>query len=145
MSAIIVTVGFGNPPAGGGPCTGKGLCQVSHAGNDAATAASNVTPTSTAAMPASATTGIPVTFEVSPLDKSVLVMSFRMSDLEKSQPDQVAFFRSGEYIFDDLCPLTHPELRTLNFHHNPRIEKGKKNTVHIVGDLVTTFFHYSHD
>ncbi len=143
MSTIIVTASFGTPPAGGGACTGKGFCQV--AGKSTSTGPSDVTPTSEAAMPAKAGQGIPVSFHVSSLDKSIMMMSFKMSDLEKSQPDQVPFFKSGEYNFDAHYEFHHPEFRELPLHKSPRIEKGKKNTVHIVGDLVTTFFHYTHE
>jgi hypothetical protein len=71
-------------------------------------------------------------------------MSFRLSDLKKSQPEQVPYFESGEYAFDEHYHFHHEEFKGLHFHHNPRIEKGRKNQVHIVGDLVTTFFQYAH-
>ncbi len=145
MSTIIVTASFGTPSAGGGPCTGKGLCQVSVEGKNPTAGASGVTPTSAAAMPARASQGIPVSFHVSSLDKSVMMMSFKMSDLEKSQPEQVPFFKSGEYNFDAHYDFHHPEFKELPLHKSPRIEMGKKNTVHIVSDLVTTFFHYTHE
>ncbi len=144
MSTIIVTASFGTPSAGGGPCTGKGFCQVSVASSSSASTASGVTPTS-AATPAKATQGIPVSFHVSSIDKSIMMMSFKMSELEKSQPEQVPFFKSGEYNFDAHYDFHHPEFRALPLHKSPRIEMGKKNTVHIVGDMVTTFFHYSHE
>ena len=145
MSTIIVTASFGTPPAGGGPCSGKGFCQVSSGGKSSSTGAAGVTPTSAAAMPAKASQGTTVSFHVSPIDKSVMMMSFKMSELEKSQPEQVPFFKSGEYNFDAHYDFHHPEFKELPLHKSPRIEMGKKNTVQIVGDMVTTFFHYSHE
>ena len=144
MSTIIVTASFGTPPAGGGMCSGKGFCQVSMGSSTQATA-SGVTPTSAAAMPAMASQGTTVSFHVSSVDKSIMMMSFKMSELEKNQPEQVPFFKSGEYAFDAHYDFHHPEFRELPLHKSPRIEMGKKNTVHIVGDMVTTFFHYSHE
>ena len=146
-SIISPTVTFGNPQPGGNICIGKGVCKVSSqdpTANAQQDPIALVNPTSAPGYTPAATKGIPVLFELSPIDKSVLIMSFRLSDLKKSQPEQVPYFESGEYAFDEHYSFHHEEFKGLHFHHNPRIERGRKNQVHIVGDLVTTFFQYAH-
>ena len=136
-TSILSSVTFGNPQPGGTICVGKGFCQVS----------SSTSGQAAQALIAGTPAPIPVTFQVSPIDKSVLIMSFSLTHLKKNQPDQVPFFthESGEYNFEATHHFTHEVFGGLEFHPNPRIEPKNKNKVHIAGDLVTMFITYSHD
>ncbi len=125
-STIIVTASFGNPPPGGGLCTGKGFCQVS---------ISNYGANNT------------VAFQVSPIDRNVLIMSFSLSELKRKQPEQMPYFtNSGSYDFDAPYSLAaNQAFAPLGLHRNARIDKNSSSKVVIMGDLVTTFIMYSHD
>ena len=127
-STIIVTASFGQPSAGGGPCVGKGVCQQVSVSNYEANNTS-------------------IVFQVSPIDRNVLIMSFSLSDLKRKQPEQVPYFtNSGSYDFDAPYSLAADQaFAPLGLHRNAWIDKNSSSKVVIIGDLVTTFFMYSHD
>lgn len=125
-SSLIVTVNFGNPPQGGGPCMGKGVCSaVAH--NPSAS-------------------GVTVTLYTSSLDKNALAMTFSMNELKQKQPDQAANFTDGgTYNFDGPFQMTDQLFAPLNLAPNARIDQNSKSKVAIKGDLVTVVYTYTHN
>jgi len=128
---LPVSVNFGNPPAGGGPCGGKGIC--------AAVANPPVTTNSAS--------GVAATLQVLPTDKSVLVMTFSLADLKAKQPEQVALFTdaSNSYNFDGSFDLSNKMYASLKLASGARIDKNSKSKVEINGDVVKVSYTYSHN
>ena len=121
---VMASVYFGNPPAGGGPCIGKGICDA------------------IAYTPGAGTT---VCFQVSANSSNVLLMGFHLSDLENNQPSQASYFQSGSYAFDGTYPLTTSLYSPLDLYPNAAIDSGVSNPVIINGDSVTVAITYAHN
>jgi len=111
-------------------CVGKGVCHNSPGG----TASANGD-------------GITVRFFVLESDPNILVMTFSLSDLKASQPDQVAYFTdpSGSYNFDSPYSLTDNMFAPLNLLPNAMILPSSNSVVQIDGDMVIDYITYSHD
>ena len=125
---LLVTVIFGNPPAGGGPCIGKGICDAVATGEGKAD-------------------GIRDTFQVSPTDSTILTMRFSMADLLQNQPDQAPYFTNPNhtYQFDGIYNLAIPLYAPLNLAPNAQITPGTQSIVTINGDNIIVSFKYSHN
>lgn len=110
---------FGTPPETGSPCVLRGICDDNGG-------------------------GVNVTFSTSPDDPNVLVMTFSLSQLKQAQPDQVAYFTSGSYMFDgDYCLSNDPFFAPLNLPANSWILTTSNSNVKIDGDVVTDYIVYS--
>ena len=121
---VMASVYFGNPPAGGGPCIGKGICDA------------------IAYTPGAGTT---VCFQVSSSNSNVLQMGFHLSDLTNNQPAQVSYFETGAYVFDGNYSLTGSLFSPLDLYSNAAIDSGVVNPVTINGDSVTVNIAYTHN
>jgi hypothetical protein len=128
---VPVSVNFGNPPAGGGPCGGKGICS----------AVANPTPV------ANNPSGVAATLQVSSTDKNVLVLTFSMADLKAKQPEQERLFTdaSNTYNFDGSFDLSDKMYAPLKLAPGARIDKNSKSKVEINGDVVKVSYTYSHN
>ena len=114
--SVTLSVEFGNIPAGGGECVGRGVCDCDVASSF----------------------GINVTFSVS-ADGNSLIMQFSKADLQNSQPEQVSNFTSGYYIFDGTYVLPSSLFSSLNLGTNANINPNSNGTVTIDGDVVTVY------
>ena len=128
---VPVSVNFGNPPAGGGPCGGKGIC---------AAVANSPTVTTTSS-------GVAATLQLSPSDKNVLVMTFSLAELKAKQPEQERHFKdaSNTYDFDGSFDLSDKTFASLKLAPGARIDKNSKSKVEINGDVVKVSYTYSHN
>ena len=129
-SSIPVTVNLGNPPKGGGPCTGKGLCSAV-----------------SEPAPAASSSGVAATMQVSPSDKNVLVMTFSLAELQKKQPEQAAYFneRATSYDFDGAYDLSDKMFEKLKLAPGAKIDQNSKSKMEIKGDVVTISYTYTHN
>jgi len=126
-TSITEGVTFGNPPEGGGACAGKGIC-------------------SSSGISGSQTNGTTVTFQLSPNNAGVLVLTFSLADLQAHQSAQVAYFTDprGSYVFDGTYVLSDPIYTPLGLLPNAQIDPTCQSTVAINGDAVTVSITYTH-
>ena len=132
QASVAGHVLFGNR-SDGGACLGCGMCNVT-------------TSTSTAVTP----DGVPVSFDLDGSDGSILLMTFKMSDLSSSQPEQAvnmsnASQSSSGYVFDGPYSLNTALFAPLGLLSNPSISKSSYISVTISGDVVTMHIHYDHN
>jgi hypothetical protein len=111
---------FGTRPERGSPCVGLDICEDELVG------------------------GTSVTFSTSSDYSNSLTMTFSLSELQQNQPDQVAYFTSGSYMFQaDYCLSSDPNLAALSLPANSWILTTSNSTVQINGDVVTVYIMYS--
>ncbi len=133
---VSASVTFGVQPPGGGACAGRGLC----------TSISSTNPTP----PAEA---IPVNFSLDAADRSMLLLTYKMADLQIKQPLEAAFIRSitapsapqpAVYKFDAPCSLTVPLYSSLNLLGGAKITPMTPITVTTDGTTVVLHIKYEH-
>ncbi len=123
-STVVSTVTFGTPQQFSSTCVGRGVC-----GNTTS----------------STEDGTRVTFQLLADNPDVLVMTFSVADLKAHQPEQVADFASGSYMFDAAYSLSDPMFASLNLPANSQILPTSQSQVVIDGDVVTDYIVYSHN
>jgi hypothetical protein len=132
--SVAFGVTFGQPQSNNGPCVGKGYCREAF---DFSVSTNTYT---------SAPEAVTVTFQVSPDNANILMMSFSLSELQAKQPDKVADFNDGgSYSFDAAYILPTSIFGSLNLSPNAQILPTSSSTVKINGDFVTDYITYSHD
>lgn len=122
-------VTFGTSQNDGTPCVGKGVCKESSVKDPTNSLYSNPE-------------AVTATFQISPDNPNVLMMSFLLSELTSKQPDQVAYFTSaaGTYMFDVSYSLANSAIAQLNnLPANSVISTTSASTVVISGDIVTDY------
>ena len=126
-SVVATTVYFGDHTQE--PCVGRGVCYHNPPGS------------------AESSGGVLVSFSTMASDPNILVMSFSLSALRASQPEQLEYFLSDShtYSFDSDYFLTDDFFSPLGLQSNARIATGASSYVEISGDDVTVYFTYSHD
>jgi hypothetical protein len=122
-------VTFGTKQDDGGPCIGRGVCKESFDMDQ------------TTLIYGSNPEAVTVTFQISPDNPNVLMMSFLLSELTKKQPDQVAYFTSttGAYPFDATYVLANSAISQLNIPANASISTKSASQVVINGDIITDY------
>jgi|GEM_PF-5810435 len=130
--SVMASVDFGNPPKGGGACSGRGICSVAPVASG-----DNTVPVSA--------TAIQVTFKVSP-DRNTLFMVFSLLAVNQKQPQQAPLINPSitTYQFEGEFPLTGAVFTPLNLLPNAKIDPSSQSTLTINGDEVTMSFKYSH-
>ncbi len=126
-STVATTVYFGDHTQE--PCVGRGVCY--HNPPSASEAAG----------------GILVNFTTMASDPNIVVMSFSLSALRASQPEQIEYFTSEShtYSFDSDFSLTDEAFSALGLQNNAMIATTSPTYVEISGDVVTVYITYSHD
>lgn len=129
VPSVKASVDFGNPPEGGGACTGRGLCSVAPVNND------NTTTNS----------AISVTFKTS-ADKQMLIATFSLLELNQKQPQQAPLINPSTptYQFDGEYLLSDPIFTPLQLLPGAKIDASCQSTVTINGDEVTMNIKYAH-
>jgi len=109
-------------------CNNKGKCDVAPFPSNASPLAINET------------------WNVDPLNNTVLTITFSMAELTSKRPDQVAFYTdpSQTYQFDAPFQLTDPMFASLGLLPNAWIDPTDVTHVDITGDVVTLSIHYSY-
>jgi hypothetical protein len=130
-AGMCATVTFGTVQDHGMPCIGKGVCKASTC---SFTSASSVT------------NGIMVYFEVSPTDPNILIMSFHLSDLMNSQPEQAEYFtdNTAGYPFDVSFVFSDAMWAPLNLPAGTYIPAATSSTVVINGNIVSNYITIAH-
>ncbi len=133
QNMVSYGVTFGQPQDNNGPCVGKGMCKES----------SDI---GTNGVYASEPEEVTVTFQLSPDNPNVLMLSFSMSELTAKQPDKAGdFVNGGSYQFDAPFSLSSSLFGALNLPPNSIILPSSQSNIAINGDFVTDFIIYSHD
>lgn len=129
VASVSFGVTFGTKQDDGGPCIGKGVCKESF-DIDANTLIYVSNPEA-----------VTVTFQISPDNPNVIMMSFLLSELQLKQPDQVAFFTStaGSYPFDVTYVLANSAILQLSIPTTAVISTSSASQVIINGDIVTDY------
>jgi hypothetical protein len=129
QTSLTFGVTFGTKQDDGGPCIGTGVCKESF-DLDSATLIYTSNPEA-----------VTVTFQLSPADSNVLMMSFLLSELTQKQPGQVAYFTNaaGTYQFSATYMLVNSAISQLNIPAGAVISPGSSSTVVITGDIVTDY------
>lgn len=119
------TVWFGDPSQD--ICVGRGVCK-NHLSSENAE-------------------GISVTFAVMQSNPDVLIMTFSLSALQASQPDQVSYFTSaqGTYNFQSTYVIPDDMVQQLGLQPGAKITPSSPTSVSINGDAVTTLITYAHN
>jgi hypothetical protein len=137
---------FGGPCADGvvtdisSPCPCSGICNFDTIGSKTLTSFALETGTEESKLFAKA--AIPVQFHLLKNDHSILVMSFKTTDLKKKQPNQLQYFQNGKYYkFGATFSLDRYAFKKLGVPAHARItpkdkcmimpEKKGITTVHI--------------
>ncbi len=99
--------------------------------------------------------GVLTTFALDPLDESILVVTFKMSDLVALQPNEATYVAAAAlpptngvtptYQFDAPFSLNTPSFAQLGLASNPSIQPNTIIFVTIVNDVVTMRIRYQHD
>ena len=136
VSAIVT---FGQPPVGGGACTGNGLCS----------AQSSSTP---------GASGTKVTFSIDPADATMLLLTFKLADLlAQTDPEQQqqafniialtekAGTNPASYMWAGIYPLSAvPLFAPLNLLPGAQISPTTLVTVTCDGTTVVLHIKYDH-
>lgn len=109
-------VTFGAYTAGNG-CSGSGICDIRSQATEQ---------------------NIPVSFTYNKNNPTSLIMSFRLSELKKKQPEQVKSFTSGQYRFDAQYPLSDGLFAQMGVPKGAVIAQGTVGRVAVRGDMVAT-------
>ncbi len=137
VSAIVT---FGTKPAGGGACFGNGICTA-------------CAPNSNSIPP----DGIPVTFKLDPADKNILLIVYKLADLQAKQPEQaltisriIATPPPGNtapvYKFDAQYMLNDPMYGALALQGTPSIKTTTPITItnEATAGTITMHIKYEH-
>jgi hypothetical protein len=137
-SSAANTIGLWFGVKDAGVCIGKGFC------HEVASSATSV-----------GVDGVPTTFALDPLDESILVVTFKMSDLVTLQPNEATYVANAAqpatngitptYQFDAPFSLNTPSFAQLGLATNPSIQPNTIILVTIVNDVVTMRIRYQHD
>ena len=128
---ISYGVTFGTSQNDGAPCVGKGVCKESSSVADPSTF-----------MYADNPEAVTATFQISPDNPNVLMMSFLLSELTAKQPGQVANFTSaaGTYVFDVTYSLINSKIYSLGgIPANAVISPSSNSVIVITGEIVTDY------
>jgi len=129
QATLSFGVTFGTKQDDGGPCIGAGICKESFDID------------STTLIYQSNPEAVTVTFQVSPDNPNVIMMSFLLSELQQKQPAQVALFNTttSTYTFGATYVLANSAISQLNIPANAVISPNNPGQVVINGDIVTDY------